>query len=371
MNLKLLRKKLAVSTMVGILLAMGSSHTSHATEIVQEWERGPTVTIAESYTYIDMEAIQKEELEMTAEENLNRGYADVEDYVYIQMKPEEDSEWIGKLYEGNVVTILEIDQEWTQIISGNVKGYVETEHLAIGLDGAQQFEESTSSTITVDVNTLNVRLGPSTDYERVAQVHRDDVLEYIDETENGWYLIKLGEEQRYICGKYASKSSKLTVAESKQEEEDRIAAEEEAKRKAEEAKRKAEEAAQRAKDIANGIIPAGSGAGDAVVEYAMQFIGNPYVWGGTSLTNGADCSGFVQSVYKHFGVSLPRTSGAQRSVGVSVPYSEAQLGDIVCYSGHVGIYMGDGKIVNAINSKKGIGILSATYTKILSVRRVI
>ena len=114
-----------------------------------------------------------------------------------------------------------------------------------------------------------------------------------------------------------------------------------------------------------------AGTGQAVVDYACQFIGNPYVWGGTSLTNGADCSGFVQSVYKHFGITLPRTSGEMRSSGRGVSYSEAIPGDIVCYDGHVGIYMGDGQIVNAINSRKGIGILPATYTNIITVRRLI
>ena len=150
-------------------------------------------------------------------------------------------------------------------------------------------------------------------------------------------------------------------AESKEEEEERL------KKEAEEAQEKAEEESQ-------GEEPAGSsegsGSGQAVVDYACQFIGNPYVWGGTSLTDGADCSGFVQSVYAHFGVSLPRTSGEQRGAGRAVSYSEAVPGDIVCYDGHVGIYMGDGQIVNAINSRRGIGILPATYTNIITVRRI-
>ena len=108
-----------------------------------------------------------------------------------------------------------------------------------------------------------------------------------------------------------------------------------------------------------------------MVDYACQFIGNPYVWGGTSLTNGADCSGFVQSVYAHFGVSLPRTSAEMRGSGRAVSYSEAIPGDIICYDGHVGIYMGNGQIVNAINSARGIGIISATYTDIITVRRLL
>jgi len=115
----------------------------------------------------------------------------------------------------------------------------------------------------------------------------------------------------------------------------------------------------------------GSGSGQSVANYAMQFIGNPYVYGGTSLTNGADCSGFVQSVYKHFGVSLPRSSSAQRSAGTGVSYSDAQPGDIICYAGHVGIYIGNGQIVHASSPTTGIKIGNATYRSILSVRRIL
>lgn len=113
-------------------------------------------------------------------------------------------------------------------------------------------------------------------------------------------------------------------------------------------------------------------SGSSVVDYATQFVGNPYVWGGTSLTNGADCSGFVQSVYSNFGVSLPRTSYEQQNAGREVSYSEAQPGDLICYGGHVAIYMGDGKIVHASNSRDGIKVSdNAAYRTILSVRRLV
>ena len=116
----------------------------------------------------------------------------------------------------------------------------------------------------------------------------------------------------------------------------------------------------------------GSGAGSSVVDYATQFVGNPYVWGGTSLTNGADCSGFVQSVYANFGVSLPRTSYEQQNAGTEVSYADAQPGDLICYGGHVAIYMGNGQIVHASNSTDGIKISNdATYRTILSVRRLV
>ena len=112
--------------------------------------------------------------------------------------------------------------------------------------------------------------------------------------------------------------------------------------------------------------------GQSVVNYACQFVGNPYVWGGTSLTNGADCSGFIMSVYAKFGVSLPHSSGAMAGCGRAVSYSEAMPGDIICYAGHVAIYMGGGQIVHASNAKDGIKISgNAAYRPIVAVRRVL
>lgn len=115
----------------------------------------------------------------------------------------------------------------------------------------------------------------------------------------------------------------------------------------------------------------GSSKGQQIADYACKFIGNPYVAGGTSLTNGADCSGFVMAVYQAFGYSLPRSSYAQSGVGKSVSYSEAQPGDIIYYGGHVGIYIGNGQIVHASTERTGIKITSATYRSIISIRRIV
>lgn len=163
-------------------------------------------------------------------------------------------------------------------------------------------------------------------------------------------------------------------------------AEEEAQRKAaEEAKRKAEEA-KNAQSASSGssssgtasssgstALPAkiGTGTGSDIAVYACQFVGNPYVPGGTSLTNGADCSGFTQSVYKAYGYSIPRTSAAQRTAGREVSYAEAQPGDLICYAGHVAIYLGNGRIVHASSVKTGIKYGNAAYKTILSVRRIV
>ena len=172
----------------------------------------------------------------------------------------------------------------------------------------------------------------------------------------------------------------------KLEEEARRKAEEE-RRKAEEAKKKAAEEATKANsdssesssssssssvDTATTINnSSGSGTGKDIANYACKFIGNPYVAGGTSLTDGADCSGFTMSVYQAFGYSLPRSSTAQRSAGTGVTYAEAQPGDIICYAGHVAIYIGNGQIVHASTPASGIKIGSATYREILAVRRIV
>lgn len=220
---------------------------------------------------------------------------------------------------------------------------------------------------------LYIRSEPTRESEWVGKLYPNYAAEIIGPV-GEWTKVQSGSVTGYVCSEYITVGNEaqqkaqeiiqenetekpeeaFVYAESKEEETVRLAKEEE------EARRKAEEE-----------MKAKGGSGQAIVDYACQFIGNPYVWGGTSLTNGADCSGFVQSVYKHFGVNLPRTSSQMRGAGTAVSYSQAIPGDIICYNGHVGIYMGNGKIVNAINRAKGIGILSATYSNIITVRRLI
>lgn len=217
---------------------------------------------------------------------------------------------------------------------------------------------------------LYVRSEPTTECEWVGKLYPDNAVKIIGPV-GEWTKVQSGTVTGYvysdyiIIGKDAEEKAQELVAESETEEAFVYAEskEEEARRLEQEAKEAAERAAEEEAEKA--------GTGQAIVDYACQFIGNPYVWGGTSLTDGADCSGFVQSVFAHFGISLPRTSLAMRDVGTPVSYEDAIPGDIILYDGHVGIYMGNGEIVNAINSKRGIGILSATYTNILTVRRLI
>lgn len=169
---------------------------------------------------------------------------------------------------------------------------------------------------------------------------------------------------RQEAAAYSTKIKQETAQIKKLEEEERKRAEEEARRKAAESKPKSGQSTAV-------VASYGSASGQEIAKYACQFIGNPYVAGGTSLTNGADCSGFVQSVYKAYGYSLPRTSYSQSQVGRSVSYDEAEPGDIIYYGGHVAIYLGNGRIVHAATARTGIVTQSATYRSIITIRRIV
>lgn len=240
--------------------------------------------------------------------------------------------------------------------------------------GKEQLEETKkgeySDMAFADVHSfLYVRSEPTTQSEWVGKLYPDYAAKIISPV-GEWTKVQSGNVTGYVYSEYITvgeeaqeKAEELvqncstgnaddafTYAESREEEETRL-------------QKEAEEKAEQQRQAA--------GTGQAIVDYACQFIGNPYVWGGTSLTNGADCSGFVQSVFAHFGISLPRTTWDMEHVGTAISYDQAAAGDIILYNGHVGIYMGNGQIVNAINSAKGIGILPATYTNIVTVRRLI
>ena len=302
--------------------------------------------------------------------------AQVNNYVRVRAEANTDSEVLGKLYNNSAATILETTENgWYKITSGNVTGYVKCEYVVVGDE--ELAREVSTRYATVTCTTLFVRKEPSTEAKIVTMLPKDDDFVVIDESmrDSGWVMVTTAEGEGYVSTDYVELRTEFVTAESKEEEAARLKKEEEARRKAaaaaEAARKKKEQQASSSNSSNKEYTAPSSSNGQAVVDYACQFVGNPYVYGGSSLTNGADCSGFVMSVYAAFGVSLPHSSKALRSVGYEASTSDMQPGDIICYSGHVAIYVGNNTVVHASNKKEGIKYTSpASYKKIICVRRI-
>lgn len=336
--------------------------------------------------------------------------ANIDSYLNIRADNSEDSEVVGKFYNGNVGTLVHKGKEWSVVASGNAYGYVKNDYLLFGDDAEQYIENNCDQVAKVTAETLNVRADESTDSEIVTQSDADSALTVLSE-DNGWVKVAVSEDQvGYVSSDYVYLDYVYETAVTIEEEQAALAAQEQENEQqtteapateapattqtteapATEATTQAQttEAPKKEEKVTSTDVvvkdessstetvkqaSSGSASGQAVADYAVQFVGNPYVYGGTSLTNGADCSGFVQSVYKNFGYSLSRTAASQAGDGKKVSLDSLQPGDLLFYHGygHVAIYIGGGQVVHASNKATGIKISSYDYSPIDKAVRVI
>ena len=282
--------------------------------------------------------------ELSEEEGFkNLVIAQVNHYVNVRDMPSEEGEIIGKLYNNSVGDFIQEENGWYQITSGSVTGYVKGEYCVTGEDAVEIAKQVGTRIAKVNTTTLKVRMEPSLEASVLGLIPIEDELVVLDDTE-GWVKVDVEEGLGWVSKDYVDLHTEFVKAESKEEEERRLAKEEEERRKAREAAaaaaRKSGSSSSKSNSNSSGSKSApaatvsgdGSDMGRAVAEYALQFVGNPYVWGGTSLTKGADCSGFVQSVFKKYGIYLSRTSVNQANEGTKIAYSDLQPGDLVFFT---------------------------------------
>ena len=247
--------------------------------------------------------------------------------------PSTSGKLVGKMPKNSVCEVLEIEDGWAHIQSGEVDGYVSMDYLLTGLEARLKAKELVKTVAISKSDGLNVRDGASLDSSILTKIPKGEELEYI-ETVGDWIKVYIDDIEAYISADYVTVEEKLDTA------------------------------------ITMTELMYGQGVSDVrveLVEYAKQFLGNPYVWGGTSLTKGADCSGFTLSIFKKYGVKLSHHAASQAKEGKKISYSEIQPGDLVFYANssgtinHVAIYIGGGKVIHASSPTSGIKISKYNY----------
>ncbi len=272
----------------------------------------------------------------------NLGISNVSDNLNIRAIAAEDGRLVGKLPKDAACEVIDMDDTWAHIQSGEVDGYVSRDYLLTGVPAKFRAEELAVTVATVTTDSLKVRAEANTDSEVITLVPRGEELE-VSAVEGDWVKVFLDDDEVYVSGEYVEVSAELGTA------------------------------------ITMSELLYGQGISDVrvdLVEYAKQFVGNPYVWGGTSLTKGADCSGFVLSVFKKYGVTLPHSSRAQANCGTTIKVSEAKPGDLIFYGkgktiNHVAIYIGGGQVIHASNPRTGIRISKVSYRSPFKAVRIL
>ena len=361
--------------------------------------------------------LSEQDAEEMANEYADLAIAKVDSYVNVRDLPSTDGKILGKIYNGAVAHVIETageDDDWFHVTSGSVEGYIKAEYFIYGNDAAEVIEDYVTRYAIVNVTRLNVRKENTTDSKRIGYLDRNERAKIVENL-GDWLKVEYTEGATgFVAAQYVDVTEEFTYAISIEEERAEIARKKalEERKKQEEAEAAEQLARAQAAATQNGegqatdgtqtadptqtdntqqTAPATPGITppaayttndelrDSLVEYALQFVGNPYVNGGNSLTNGTDCSGFTKLIYAEYGYSLGRTPANQlANAGRSIDYSEIKKGDIICYSTnggvsctHVAIYIGDDLVVHAANRKKGICTMKAKYSTIMGVKNVI
>lgn len=355
---------------------------------VKQTESGETEDIADEtaeMTETETLEAETEETVESQEETEENEYADlaiaqVSNYVNVRSLPNTDSDIVGKIYNGAVAQVLSVtgeDHDWFQIVSGNVEGYIKAEFFLYGDAAAEVIDQYVTRYANVIADRLNVREQPSTESKRIGYIDNRERVQLL-ENQGEWLRVQYTDgKEGYVSSQYVTISEEFVYGKTLEEE----AKEQEERKILEERENVTEQ------EVAENVTivvtePVGTYSSNAelrssIVNYAMQFLGNRYVHGGSSLVTGTDCSGFTSLIYKEFGYSLSRTpSGQLSSNGRSIDYSQIQPGDIICYGKggkctHVALYIGNGQIIHSANSRKGVVIYQADYDTIIGIKNVI
>lgn len=340
-------RKIATYCIIGSLTFLGGTKPAYATmqSAAVQPVAGITILLNDISINPEITSTEIKNILYPIKEYQGLAIANVVNYVNIRSEANTNSKVLGKLYKNGAATILETEGEWLKIKSGNVTGYIMSDYLFTGSDAYGLADKVKTRLATVKANTLNVRSKASTSSTVVTQVPKGDNLEVLEENRD-WIKISVGNKTGYVSATYVDINTDFVKAISIEEEQARIKFEKE-----------------RQEEQANKSV---SSLRQKIVNYALRFNGNPYVWGGTSLTRGADCSGFTQSVLKNFGIYIPRTSREQAKGGRRVSISNMQPGDLIFYRkngrvNHVAMYIGNGKVIGAASRKEGINIKNYNY----------
>ena len=322
-----------------------------------------------------------EEETSSESEYANFAIADVDDYVNVRTLPSTDGEIVGKIYDGAVAQVISKageNDEWFQITSGNVEGYIKAEFFIYGDDAAAVMDEYVTKYVIVKADRLNIRKDATIDSDRIGYLDNGEKVRLVEELGQWMKVLYLENKEGYVSAEYVQILEEYTYAKTLEEERKEL----EAKRALEQREKVSENLVPENTEVApppSTNYETNTELRASIVNYALQYVGDKYVSGGTSLATGTDCSGFTCFVYADFGYSISRTPEGQFSgAGRSIDYSQIQPGDIICYSSnggrsctHVAMYIGDGQVVHAANSRKGVITSTANYEPIIGVRNVI